>query len=256
MSSTKTFYRTVLSRLPCFIQDAVSSLRFRIGTPKLLDARAQYQYTDEHLKFVHLLEAMNYLRVAGGAGQVLPQTFFEFGCHSGRTFSAAINASRYLRMDNAEFFAFDSFEGLPATNEAEDGYFQTGTFCTSRADFVRIVKEKTGMLTPDSNIVQGFYCDSLTPALQAHMPKAGVVHIDVDLYSSTVDVLRFLKPLLVSGSLLVFDDWYCFPGGTLQGERKALAEFLEANSDFAVEPWKAYSTFGQSFFVTRVPNIL
>ena len=38
------------------------------------------------------------------------------------------------------------------------------------------------------------------------------------------------------------------------GERKALTEFLEENPGFAVEPWKAYSTFGQSFFVSRVPN--
>ncbi|MDC0308926.1 TylF/MycF family methyltransferase [bacterium] len=109
---------------------------------------------------------------------------------------------------------------------------------------VRILKQKTGVELPDGHIVQGFYCDSLTPELQARMPKAGVIHIDVDLYSSTVDVLRFLKPLLVPGSLLVFDDWYAFPGGGLMGERRALTEFLEANPGFAVEPWKAYSTFG------------
>lgn len=239
--------------LPSGVQNAVDNLRFHFSTPKLFDARAQYQYSDEHLKFVHILEAINYMRVAGAAGRVLPQTFFEFGCHSGRTFSAAVNASHLFRMSNVQFYAFDSFEGLPETNESEDGYFHTGTFCTSRADFVRIVREKTGMQLPDRNIVQGYYSDSLTPELRARMPKAGVVHIDVDLYSSTVDVLRFLKPLLVPGSLLVFDDWYAFPGGSVMGERKALTEFLRANPGFAVEPWKAYSTFGQSFWVTQVP---
>lgn len=256
MSSIKTLYRSLMGRLPSGLQNTVFELRFRLSTPMLLDARAHYRYSDAHLKFVHLLEAMNHLRVAGAAGRVLPQTFFEFGCHSGRTFSAAVNASRYLRMSNAQFYAFDSFEGLPETNEADDGYFRTGSFCTSRADFVRIVKEKTGLKLPDANIVQGFYCDSLTAELQARLPKVGVVHIDVDLYSSTMDVLAFLKPLLVPGSLLVFDDWYCFPGGSLQGERKALSEFLQTNGGFAVEPWKAYSTFGQSFFVTKVPSML
>ncbi|MDC0309244.1 hypothetical protein OAL72_00685 [bacterium] len=98
-------------------------------------AHRDYRYTDEHIKFVHILEAMNYLRVAGAGGRLLPQTFFEFGCHSGRTFSAEINASRYFRMENAEFFAFDSFEGLPQTNETEDGYFQEGTFCTFGQSF-------------------------------------------------------------------------------------------------------------------------
>lgn len=242
-----------MSLLPRGVQNAVYNLRFRFSTSKLIDARAQYQYSDEHLKFVHILEAINYLRVAGAAGRVLPQTFFEFGCHSGRTFSAAVNASQFFRMSNAQFYAFDSFEGLPETNAEEDGYFQTGTFCTSRTEFLRIVREKTGFMLPNSNVVQGFFCDSLTPELQARMPKAGVVHIDVDLYSSTVDVLRFLKPLFVPGTLLLFDDWHAFPGGELKGERKALTEFLEKHPGYAVEPWKAYSTFGQSFFITQVP---
>ena len=243
-----------MRRLPSFVQHAVYDLRFRLSTPKLLNAQADYKYSDEHLKFVHILEAINYLRVAGAEGRVLPQNVFEFGCHSGRTISAAINASQFFRMSNVQFYAFDSFEGLPETKEEQDGYFQTGTFCTSLADFVRIVRQNTGLALPEANIVQGFYCDSLTPALQARMPKAGVVHIDVDLYSSTVDVLRFLKPLLVPGSLLVFDDWYCFPAGNHQGERRALTEFLEANPGFAMEGWKAYSTFGQSFFITKVPQ--
>ena len=143
---------------------------------------------------------------------------------------------------------------MPDTNEEEDGYFQAGTFSTSREEFVSIVRRKTGVRLSGHNIVEGFYCDSLTSELQASMPKAGVVHIDVDLYSSTVDVLRFIKPLLVPGTLLVFDDWHCFPGGVLQGERKALTEFLEENNDYEVELWKSYSTFGQSFFVTKVFN--
>ncbi|MGP1666287.1 MAG: hypothetical protein ACTS5I_10360, partial [Rhodanobacter sp.] len=52
----------------------------------------------------------------------------------------------------------------------------------------------------------------------------------------------------------VFDDWYAFPGGSLMGERRALTEFLAENPSFEVEPWKAYSTFGQSFFVSKVPH--
>ena len=174
--------------LPRGVQDILHNLRFLISKPKLVDARAQYQFTDEHLKFVHLMEAINYLRVAGDSGRVLPQTYFEFGTHSGRTFSTAVNSANYLDMDNMEFYAFDSFEGLPDTNEDEDGCFQAGTFSTSRAEFISIVRRKTGVRLSGHNIVKGFYCDSLTSELQTSMPKAGVVHIDVDLYSSTVDI--------------------------------------------------------------------
>jgi len=243
-----------MNLLPLGLQNIVHNLRFLISKPRLVDARDQYKFTDEHLKFVHLMEAMNYLRIAGDDGRSLPQTYFEFGTHSGRTFSCAVNSANYLGMRNMEFYAFDSFEGLPDTNEVEDGFFKAGTFSMSRAEFVSIVRRKTGVRLSDRNIIKGFYCDSLTSERQTSMPKAGVVHIDVDLYSSTVDVLCFIKPLLVSGTLLLFDDWYCFPGGALQGERKALTEFLEENNGYEIEPWKPYSTFGKSFFVTRVPK--
>lgn len=248
----KSLYRFIMNLLPQVLQNIVHNLRFLTSKSKLIDARAQYKFTDEHLKFVHLMEAINYLRIAGDDGRVLPQTYLEFGTHSGRTFSSAINSANYLGMSNMEFYAFDSFKGLPDINEEEDGHFQAGTFSTSRKEFLEIVRKKTGANFPHSNVIEGFYCDSLSSELQNTMPKVGVVHIDVDLYSSTIDVLSFLKPLLVPGSILIFDDWYCFPGGSLQGERKALTEFLQKNKGFTVEPWKSYSTFGQSFFVTKV----
>ena len=100
----------------------------------------------------------------------------------------------------------------------------------------------------------GFYEHSLTPNLGERMPAAGFVHIDVDLYSSAKLVLDFVMPLCRQGTVILFDDWYTFPGGQIKGERKALEEFLDANVDYAVEPWKTYSTFGRSFFVTNTPQ--
>lgn len=210
-----------------------------------------YLFTDEKLKFVHILEGMNYLRVAGNNGKDLPQTFFEFGCHSGRTFSAAVNAAKYLKMNNCEFFAFDSFKGLPETDETQDGVFKTGEFSTSKKEFIKIVKKNTNIEIDDFHIIEGFYKTSLTDNLQSSMPKIGMLHIDVDLYSSTKDLLNFVKPLLVNGSVILFDDWYCFKPGTTHnyGEQKAVDEFLEINKSIKFLPWKTYSTFGQSFFV-------
>jgi O-methyltransferase len=248
----KKIVRRILNYLPKFVSKSADSLHFSLTRPKQLSAKNDYRYSDERLKFLHLLECMNYIRVSRSAG--LPQVFFEFGCHSGRTFSAAINAAMYLNMSDAQFYAFDSFEGLPTTKTEEDGIFDTGSFCTSELDFLKIVKQNTGKKLEADHLIKGFYCDSLTEDLKTRMPKVGVAHIDVDLYSSTVDVLNFLKPLLMQGSVLVFDDWYCFPGGSLMGERRALTEFLDGNTDFSVEPWKAYSTFGQSFFVSQTPN--
>lgn len=235
--TTSTSFRTSLKGIFLSIFDRYSYL-----------AHKDYRYTDEHLKFVHILEAINYAHIAE-----LPPVYYEFGCHSARTFSAAVRAARYLNMKEAQFFAFDSFQGLPDTNYEEDGYFKTGTFATGVNQFHRLVRRLSGLSLDQMNIIKGFYDKSLTSELQEMMPKAGVIHIDVDLYSSTVEVLRFIKPLMVVGTVIVFDDWYCFPPGTDKGEARALKEFSLENPSFAVEEWKTYSTFGKSFFVTSLP---
>jgi O-methyltransferase len=244
--------RVIYQYLPNNIKAILLQLFFRFKNRTLVMAMKDYKYTDEHLKFVHILECINYLKVAG-CGGVIPPVFFEFGCHSGRTFSAAVNAARYLQLNDAQFYAFDSFVGLPETDSYEDGIFQTGSFCTNRTDFLNIVKKKTGLIVDEKNIHEGFYSETLTSKLQDRMPKVGVVHIDVDLYSSTVDVLNFIKPLLVVGTVLVFDDWYCFSPGANKGELRAVKEFCEENPLFKLEEWKSYSTFGKSFFVTSTP---
>lgn len=193
------------------------------------------------------MEAMNYVKVSQ-----LPKVFFEFGCHSGRTFSAAIRAAREINiLDEASFYAFDSFEGLPNTTQ-EDGIFKTGTFYTGEDDFKIALKKQANFNLDNKYICKGFYSNSLTKDLQNNMPKIGVVHIDVDIYSSAKEVLNFIKPLLVKGSVLIFDDYYCFPAGSNQGECKALNEFLEENQGFQVEEWKSYSSFGKSFFITSI----
>ena len=219
---------------------------------KLFKIHKIYNLSDEKLKFAHILESINYLRIAGNNGELLPQTFFEFGCHSGRTFSNAVNSSDYLKMDKMEFFAFDSFEGLPSTDPKIDAIFKAGSFNTSYKNFKKIIKRETYLDLNEKNVIQGFYNKSLTSELREELPKIGVLHIDVDLYSSACQVLNFIKPLLCQGSVILFDDWYCFPVGMYKGEAKAFNEFLQANRNIKVQEWKNYSTFGKSFFVTGI----
>lgn len=228
----------------------LKKIYFRLFKKQLLPSYAYYTASDEDIKFTHILEAVNYLRIAGDNGKSLPQTYFEFGCHSGRTFSAALNAAKFLKMNEFKSFAFDSFEGLPQTDQ-DDGYFKQGTFKTSERRFLKLVKSYTGQDLCDEQLIKGFYEESLTHELCERLPKIGVLHIDVDLYSSTRQVLSFTKNLLVSGSVILFDDYYCFNPDKPAGELRALNEFLEENSNFGVIPWKAYSTFGQSFFVKK-----
>lgn len=242
---------SIINLLPNSISNLFYRTALFIRRPKQVQSHKDYIFTDEKLKFIHLLECVNYVKTSMPLD--VPPVFFEFGCHSGRTFSSIINAANYLNISNSEFFAFDSFEGLPKTNVNEDGIFETGTFNTSKLEFKKIIKRKTGLNLNDSNVISGFYSESLTGDMQQKMPKVGLVHIDVDLYSSAIEVLEFIKPLIVKGTVLVFDDWYCFPPGSSKGESGAMDEFKKKYPGFEIEEWKSYSTFGKSFFVKNLP---
>ncbi len=233
------------------LKNILKNVYYNTVNRNLLSSYRNYTFSDESAKFTYILEAINYLRVAGDVGNVLPQTYYEFGCHSGRTFSAAINALKFLKMKNFKPFAFDSFQGLPETYDM-DSYFKKGTFHTSEGKCKNIIKQSTGQVLGPEQVIRGFYEKSLTPELCQRLPKIGVLHVDVDLYSSTVEVLSFTRELLVSGSVILFDDYYCYNPDKPAGEMRALNEFLETNTDFGIIPWKAYSTFGQSFFVKKV----
>jgi hypothetical protein len=210
----------------------------------LLKPRQWYLKSDETDKFQHIMEAVNYMRVAE-----LPPVFFEFGCHSGRTFSAALLAAKYFRLP-LDAYAFDSFEGLPETNKDEDGIFRAGSYCTTLSQFRKIVKKGTKVNLPEKNIIKGFYDQSLTKMLGKALPgQVGFVHIDVDLYSSTVTVLEFIKDHLTNGTVVLFDDWYAFPPGKEMGEKRALKEFMQKYPHIKFSEWKNYSGFGKSFFV-------
>ena len=248
----KKIIKSILKICPFWLNNQIINLWFKLKYPKLIFTKKLYKFSDEKQKFTHLLECVNYIKVAGN-NKLLSPVFFEFGCHSGRTFSAVLNSSLFLKIENFKCFAFDSFQGLPSTTITNDGIFKTGTFNTGVNDFKKIVKKKTGKLINDNNIIIGYYENSLTDELQSKMPKVGIVHIDVDLYSSAITVLNFIKPLLQIGTIILFDDWYTFPVGTNMGEARALKEFCDANPNFKFEEWKSYSTFGKSFFVTALP---
>jgi hypothetical protein len=151
--------------------------------------------------------------------------YFEFGCHSGQTMRLAWRHSRHLF--SWDFVAFDSFEGLPKVEGIDViEIFQKGKLTTSETDFVQLMAS-AGMPRDRLRTVKGFYDQSLTPDLGKllHPKKAVVVYIDCDLYASTIPVLEFIKDFLQIGTVIVFDDWFCYHGRPDRGEQRAFAEF-------------------------------
>lgn len=163
--------------------------------------------------------------------------FFEFGCHSGNTMRMAWKHSRHLF--DWTYVAFDSFEGLPELKPKDDQeIWKKGKLATAEEDYVKIVTS-AGMPRDRLITVKGFYDQTLTPELARRLgdKKAAAVYIDCDLYESTVPILEFINGFLQIGTIIIFDDWYCFHGDPIRGEQRAWSEFTERNPDLRFSPF-------------------
>jgi O-methyltransferase len=157
--------------------------------------------------------------------QPLNGWYFEFGSHTARTMRAAWDAFHVLY--DWKYAAFDSFEGLPDLEEIDRmPIWRKGALKTSEEDFIRTVV-KHGMPREKLVTVKGFYDQSLNEAVKKRFlpQRATVLYVDCDLYQSTVPVLEFAKDFFQKGTVLVFDDWFCFYGDPQRGQRRAFAEF-------------------------------
>jgi hypothetical protein len=178
--------------------------------------------------------------------------YAEFGSNSATTFRLAHRASRLVG-HRAHLWAFDSFEGLPPGVDERDEHpaWIPGTMATSEGDFRRMCAE-AGIGSADYTTVAGFYRETLRPDAPDPRPsRIALAYIDCDLYSSTLDVLRFLSPRLANGMILAFDDYYCYAPDAVPGERRAAAEVFHDLPEWRLVPFIQFGWHGMSFIVER-----
>lgn len=145
-----------------------------------------------------------------------------------------------------KLWCFDSFEGMPpatheidrASYEIQAGAWQPGTPRIRIPGVeVAIGHALADILTTDRvMLVLGWYEDTVARWFPQMLPPS-IVHIDCDLYASTMTVLEWLKRhnLIRDGLVLLFDDWQSGRGNPNMGERAALRD-----SGINAEPWFSY----------------
>jgi hypothetical protein len=158
--------------------------------------------------------------------------YHEYGCHRCRTFRMALTEARRHNPPEMKFWAFDSFEGLPAlSSESSVEIWTRGALTTTEDDFLRMVREH-GIYVDRVKTVKGFYADLLSRAFQktfvADENKIALVNIDCDLYESAVPVFDFIDPLLQEGSVIYIDDLFAgFKGTPMKGVARAFLEYQQ-----------------------------
>jgi hypothetical protein len=146
------------------------------------------------------IKALKSIRIDNGA-------FLEFGVYKGETINFIANNV------NNTIYGFDSFEGLP--EYWRDGFPQ-GSFSINK-----LPKVYNNVV-----LVKGWFDETIPKFLVEHSFEAiSYLHIDCDLYSSTKTIFKLLESKIVSGTIIVFDEYFNFPGWE-NDEYFAFQEFI------------------------------
>lgn len=182
----------------------------------------------------------------------IPGVYAEFGCCGANTFGFAHQALKRCRTIKRQMWAFDSFAGLPPADCPEDDHprWLAGTMKMGLDEFQAACRKKG---IKDYQVLQGFYSETLTKQPDSFLPagEIAMAYIDCDLYSSSLDVLRFLKSRLQHGMIVAFDDYWCYSKTDISGERKAFLEVFVGQSGWHFEPYLSYGWAGMSFVVEK-----
>jgi len=173
-----------------------------------------------------MISAVRFLDNAGLEGDIV-----ECGVWRGGNMLIAKHVSRSPR----KFYLFDTFAGMSEPTEADID--KSGSSALSRfqaylkpthnewayasLEEVRENFRKQGFIDDSVKFVKGKVEETLQK--EENLPKQiALLRLDTDWYESTLAELQILYPRLVSGGILIVDDY-----GHWQGARKAFDEYFK-----------------------------
>ncbi|MFH1195172.1 MAG: TylF/MycF/NovP-related O-methyltransferase [bacterium] len=134
-------------------------------------------------------------------------TYIEFGVARGVSFKWWVDKNKN---NKSQFFGFDTFTGLP-----EDFGVMKKPHYDTKGAFPEVDDSRC-------KFYDGMFQDTLPGFIRENnLISRKVIHMDADLYSSTLYVLTMLHPFLKEGDILIFDEF-----GVPTHEFRAFTDFV------------------------------
>ena len=143
----------------------------------------------------------------------------EVGTWRGGT--GALIATQAARLSRCETFLCDTFKGVVKTG-SEDPIYVGGEHADTSVSIVQALLDRTGA---KAHILEGIF-----PEETGHLAsdrQFRFCHIDVDVYQGAKDISQWVWPRLVSGGIVVYDDYgFLATGGVKEwvNEERTIAD--------------------------------
>lgn len=163
-----------------------------------------------------------------------PINYLEFGVASGQSFMWWLEKNKN---NDSHFWGFDTFEGLP---EKWGPFFKKGDMSNDQIE----LDDKRG------TFLKGLFQDTMTDFIdkqkeRLRSPVRKIIHMDADLYSSTLFVLSQLYPFLKKGDIIFFDEF-----NVPMHEFRAFRDFTQSFY-IKLEPIGMVNNFYQVAFIVK-----
>ena len=180
-------------------------------------------YVSERRCILSLREKYNIYRLVGLV-QDTPGALAEVGVFQGGSARVMCEANT----NGKDLHLFDTFEGMPETDRERDRVGAGVCAGTSLEDVQAYLQDY-----PFVDCHKGCFPDSVS-GLPDDCREFAFVHLDVDIYRSTLDGLRFFYPRMSRGGMILSHD---YRSTGLPGVRRAFDEFMADKPEPVVPLW-------------------
>jgi len=193
--------------------------------------------------------------------QIKPGLFIEFGVLNGDSIKQAF---QILRGYIEDFIGFDTFEGIPILSDFDKQCnmlhprFIEGNYKSMDMKLVQDALISSGIKSEHLRLykkdIRQIGKHELESILKEFNLLPRIIHLDVDLHSSTLAALKLITPLVPSGSWFLFDDFYCYQGSPFCGVQKAISDYCAENLNVKFVPYSNYNGWGKAFIFHVSPD--
>ena len=227
--------------------------RVALGTAEASPIR---QLMEQDGRWPTFRNAVDYVNFEG-----IPGVIAECGVFSGVSLALLAQAQQWHDHEvRRTIVGFDSFDGLPPSSD-EHQRWTRGSFAVNpwphpvippgarvTPDKIRELFRVCGLQAPDLEV--GMFAKTLSASVPSKYDRIALLHVDCDLYESTVDVFAGAHAAFQDGTIVLFDDWFLYKGNPHRGEARAFTEFLQAQTQWQAVPYRDYGTCGKAFILS------